>query len=58
MRPENNGSSPNSGERGADFEEEVLVFTEPVGHALDDLDLVVDALEHSQAVAVEPPPVL
>src|SRR5690606_9615635 len=37
------GSSPNSGERGPDLEEEVGVIAEAVGHALDDLDLVVDA---------------
>ena len=41
------GSSPNSGERSADFEEEVFVITEAVGHPLDDFDLVVDALEHA-----------
>ena len=37
------GSSPifgDSGEGGTDFEEEVLVITEAVGHALDDLDLL------------------
>lgn len=42
-----NGSSPISGERSPDFEEEVLVITEAVGHPLDDFDLVVDALEHA-----------
>ena len=41
------GSSPNSGERSPDLEEEVLVIPEAVGHPLDDLDLVVDALEHA-----------
>src|SRR5207342_1492110 len=39
------GSSPNSGECGPDLEEEVGVVAEAVGHALDDLDLVVDALD-------------
>src|SRR5678816_4517509 len=39
------GSSPNSGERCPDFEEEVGVVAEAVGHALDDIDLVVDALD-------------
>jgi hypothetical protein len=39
------GSSPNSGERRPDLEEEVGVVAEAVGHALDDLDLVVDPLD-------------
>ena len=39
------GSSPNSGEGGADLEEEVGIIAEAVGNALDDLDLVVDALD-------------
>ena len=39
------GSSRNSGESGPDFEEEVGVVAVAVGHALDDLDTVVDALE-------------
>jgi hypothetical protein len=42
---EKNGSSPNSGERGPDLEEEVGVVAEAIGHSLDDLDLVVDALD-------------
>ncbi len=41
------GSSRNSGERRADFEEEVAVIAEPVGHALEYFDLVVHALEHA-----------
>ena len=45
--PEKKGSSPNSGERGPDFEEELLVIPEAVSHPLDDFDLVVDALEHA-----------
>src|SRR5690606_36200517 len=45
MRGHFSGSSPNSGERGPDLEEEVGVIAEAVGHALDDLDLVVDALD-------------
>jgi hypothetical protein len=39
------GSSPNSGERGPDLEEEVGVVAEAVGHPFDHLDLVVDALD-------------
>jgi len=39
------GSSPNSGEGSADLQEEVVVVAEAIGHALDDLDLVVDALD-------------
>lgn len=53
------GSSPHSGERGVDVEEEVLVTAEAVGHALDDLDLVGDALEHdgvSRIAAMRPQP--
>ena len=34
-------------ERSPYFEEEALVITEAVGHPLDDLDLIVDALEHA-----------
>lgn len=41
------GSSRISGERCMDLEEEVLVITEPVGHPLHDLDLVVDALQQT-----------
>ncbi|UCC32831.1 MAG: hypothetical protein JSU86_06355, partial [Phycisphaerales bacterium] len=33
------GSSANSGEGGADLEEEVLVVAVPVGHSFDHLDL-------------------
>ena len=39
------GSSPNSGERGADLQEEVGVIAEAIGHPLDDLLFVVDALD-------------
>ena len=46
------GSSPNSGEGGADLEEEVGVVAEAVGHALDDLDLVVNALDEVGAEGV------
>ena len=38
------GSSGNSGERRADFEEEIPVIAEAIGHPLDDRDLVVDSL--------------
>lgn len=41
------GSSPNSGERRADFEEEVRVVAEAVSHAFDDFDLVVDPFEQA-----------
>jgi len=41
------GSSLITGEGGADFEEEVLIVAESVCHLLDDLDLVVDALEQA-----------
>ena len=47
------GSSPNSGKRGSDFEEEVLVVAETVGHPLDYLDAVVDAFDQ---VGSERPP--
>ena len=39
------GSSENSGESSPNFEEEVFVVAESIGHSLDDLDLVVDAFE-------------
>lgn len=39
------GSSPISGERCPELEEEVVVIAEAVGPALDDFDLVVDALD-------------
>ena len=35
------------GKGGSDFEEEVLLVAEAVGHALDDLDAVVDALKQA-----------
>lgn len=41
------GSSPNSGKSSSDFEEEVFMIPEAVGHAFDDLDLVVDAFEQA-----------
>ena len=41
------GSSGNSGERRADLEKEVGVVSEAVGHALEHLDLVVDAFEEA-----------
>ena len=41
------GSSGNSGESGSDFEEEVFVVAESVGHSLDDFDLVVEAFEQA-----------
>ena len=40
------GSSRFTGEGGLDLEEEVVVITEAVGHAFEDLDLVVHALQH------------
>jgi len=43
----NNGSSGNSGECRPDFEEEVVVVAEAVGHSLDHLDLVHDALQEA-----------
>lgn len=46
------GSSPNSGEGRPDLEEEVGVIAEAVGHAFDDLDLVVDALDDVSAERV------
>src|SRR6266542_3683884 len=39
------GSSRISGKRRADFEKEVRVVAKAVGHALEDLDLVVDAFK-------------
>ena len=41
------GSSSLSGEGGADFEKEVLVVAEAVGHPLEDFDLVVDSFEEA-----------
>src|SRR5437016_14588963 len=41
------GSSPNSGECCPNLEEEVIVVAKAIGHALDDLDIVVDVLEHA-----------
>ena len=41
------GSSKMSGEGGADFEEEVSFVAVSIGHALDDLDSVVDPFEHA-----------
>ena len=40
-------SSSNSRERSANFEGGVLIITETAGHPLNDLDLVVDVLEHA-----------
>lgn len=37
------GSSPISGEGRPDFQEEVMIITEAIGHAFDHLDPVVDA---------------
>src|ERR1051325_3729153 len=42
------GSSGSSGERTSDLEEEVRVITKAVGHALDDLNLVVNAFEQAR----------
>ena len=39
------GSSRKSGKGGFDFEEEVFVIAEPIGHAFDDLDSVVHAFK-------------
>ena len=41
------GSSLNSGEGLADFQEEVLVVAVSVGHAFEDFDFVVDAFEQA-----------
>ena len=46
------GSSPNSGEGRPDLEEEVGIVAEAVSHSLDDLDLVVDALDEVGAEGV------
>src|SRR5690606_42012327 len=46
------GSSRFTGERGSDFEEEVVGVAVAVGHALDDLDAVVDAFEDAGIKAV------
>src|SRR3982750_718817 len=39
------GSSPKSGERRADFEEEIAIVSEAVSDSFDDFDLVVDAFD-------------
>ena len=41
-----------SGESGADLEEEVLLVAVAVGHALDDLDAVVHALDEAGVQAI------
>ena len=41
------GSSPNTGEGLSDFEEEVVVVSEAVSPAFDDLDLVIDAFQEA-----------
>ena len=41
------GSSPNSGERSPDLEEEALVITEAVSQTFDNFDFVLDTLEHA-----------
>lgn len=46
------GSSPDSGEGGSDFKEEVVIIPEAVGSAFNHLDGVVDAFEKA---GVEPP---
>jgi hypothetical protein len=46
------GSSPNSGEGRPDLEEEVGVIAKAIGHALDDLDLVVDFLDQVGAEGI------
>jgi hypothetical protein len=43
----NIGSWQNSGEGGADFQEEVFVIAVAVGHPFDDFDLVVDAFQQA-----------
>ena len=40
-----NGSSPNSGEGGADLQEKVRVVAEAIRHPFDHLDLVVHAFD-------------
>src|SRR5690606_287096 len=50
--PFKKGSSRFTGERGSDFEEEVVGVAVAVGHALDDLDAVVDAFEDAGIKAV------
>jgi len=42
------GSSRITGVSGSDLEEEVLIIPEAVGHPLDDLDLVIDALDQAR----------
>src|SRR6185312_16444041 len=46
-RDNKKGSSRITGEGGLDLHEEVIAVAVTVGHALDDLDLVVDAFELS-----------
>jgi hypothetical protein len=41
------GSSRNSGKGGPDFEKEVGVISEAVGHAFDHFDLVVDSFQEA-----------
>jgi len=41
------GSTGISGECCPDFEEEVLIVSKYVGHSLDDLNLVVEAIEQA-----------
>jgi len=48
------GSSGNTGESCADFEEEVSVVTVAVGHTPEDLDLVADAFEGCSVERIAP----
>jgi len=47
-RTEKKGSSRITGVSGSDLEEEVLIIPEAVGHSLDNLDLVIDALDQAR----------
>ena len=41
------GSSRNTGKSGFDLQKEVVVIPVTVGHAFDDLDAIVDALQQA-----------
>jgi hypothetical protein len=47
LRPLFFGSSGNSGERGSDLEEEIVIVPKPECHPFDDLDFVVDAFQEA-----------
>jgi hypothetical protein len=50
------GSSPDSGEGGPDFEEEVVIIPEAVGSAFDHLDRIIDPFKEARVQPPRQPP--